>query len=523
MTFRLRFQNSGALPGGQGSVEMVGGALTIGRGEENDLTLPDPERMLSKRHCTIEDHGGNYVVVDISTNGTFLNYGPERLGDLPTPLNHGDVLQIGNYELVAEIASGEAAASADPLAGIAPPLEDGPVSHGQAVDHRPQHDFVGTLDDPAGKDGSDFLDGLLGSGDGAQASAGASSRQSWEQAVIPEDPLEASAPLPDQEDPFFQKPEQDPFGPRGASEQDHSQSTADFYNKPKAQAELIPDDWDDLMAPETPVAPAAPTAQLETGDPFAASSVGETPMADGPFAEKAPAEPQPSIAAPASAPEPVAPPTPDPVPMHVAPPTPAKPAPAPAANVDLVRTFLEEAGAGQLNIPDEELPKVMARMGAVFGAMVTGMREILITRASIKGELRMNRTMIQSAGNNPLKFTISPEQAIEAMVRPSTSGYLDAETATAEALRDIKAHEVAMMSGMEAALKDLLSRLDPEKLTERIETGSSLGGLLGGKKAKYWEAYASMYSEIAKEAEDDFQSAFGREFARAYEEQLKKL
>ena len=146
-----------------------------------------------------------------------------------------------------------------------------------------------------------------------------------------------------------------------------------------------------------------------------------------------------------------------------------------------------------------------------------------MTRASIKSELRMNRTMINMGGNNPLKFSISAEQAIEAMIRPSVPGYLDPEAAATEALNDIKAHEVAMMSGMEAALKDLLARLGPEQLSARIEAASTLGSLLSGKKARYWEAYEKMYAQIAKETEDDFQSAFGREFARAYEEQLKKL
>jgi type VI secretion system FHA domain protein len=165
----------------------------------------------------------------------------------------------------------------------------------------------------------------------------------------------------------------------------------------------------------------------------------------------------------------------------------------------------------------------MARLGKVFATMVEGMREILIARASIKSEMRMDRTMITSGGNNPLKFSVSPEQAVEMMIRPNVRGYLDAEAAATEALNDIRAHEVAMMSGMEAALKDLLVRLNPRKLSARIESGSTLGGLLGGKKARYWEAYETHYARIARETEDDFQSTFGREFARAYEDQLKKL
>ena len=75
MAVTLRFQSTGMIPGQAQPVAMHGNSLTIGRGPENDLVLPDPDRMISKRHCVIEDHNGNVVVVDLSTNGTFLNYG----------------------------------------------------------------------------------------------------------------------------------------------------------------------------------------------------------------------------------------------------------------------------------------------------------------------------------------------------------------------------------------------------------------------------------------------------------------
>ena len=106
MALSLKLMNSGTLPGGQSRVVMVDGALTIGRGEENDLALPDPDRTLSKRHCVLEERNGDYVLIDISTNGTFLNYGAERLGTIPTPLNDGDVIQIGSYELVVAMDTG---------------------------------------------------------------------------------------------------------------------------------------------------------------------------------------------------------------------------------------------------------------------------------------------------------------------------------------------------------------------------------------------------------------------------------
>ena len=38
---------------------------------------------------------------------------------------------------------------------------------------------------------------------------------------------------------------------------------------------------------------------------------------------------------------------------------------------------------------------------------------------------------VNVGGNNPLKFSITPEQAIEAMIKPTVRGYLPAETAAA--------------------------------------------------------------------------------------------
>jgi type VI secretion system protein len=166
---------------------------------------------------------------------------------------------------------------------------------------------------------------------------------------------------------------------------------------------------------------------------------------------------------------------------------------------------------------------VLSRMGHVMRVLVEGIREILMTRTSIKSEFRIEQTMIKVGGNNPLKFSISPEQAIEAMVRPSAKGYLDATEAANQALQDIKAHEIAMITGMESALKGILAKLDPAILEEKIQDGGGFGSMLKSKKARYWEVYESMYAEISDQAENDFHELFAREFSRAYQAQLDKL
>ena len=176
-----------------------------------------------------------------------------------------------------------------------------------------------------------------------------------------------------------------------------------------------------------------------------------------------------------------------------------------------------------MDISDAALPETMARLGGVFRILIEGIREILMTRTSIKSEFRIEQTMIQAGGNNPLKFSFSAEQAIEAIVRPSSKGYLDAASATSQALDDIKAHEVAMITGMEAALKGILKKLDPATLEEKMKADSTLGGMLKNRKVRYWEIYQSMYIDIADQAENDFNELFAKEFARAYQDQLDKL
>lgn len=469
MPLRLRFQSTGSVPGSQGPAEMLGKSMTIGRGNENDLVLPDPDRMVSTRHCAIEDHNGNIIIIDISTNGTFLNYSKIPLGNVPTPLNDGDVLSIGTYELVVDMGGG--ASANDPMAGIAAPMGEGPISHGLAK-NAPNTDSL--LDNI---EGGDFLNDLLGEPGAPSGPGDLINKRREADEVLP--------PFMDDDDPFLPPLQDNTPQVTGASHQQHSPSASDAFSLPSSSSSQIPDDWDlDIGTPQTP--PAG-----DDEDPFAAPPAAPQPV------------PAPPVAAPAQ--------------------PPVAPAPVAPQNTDALAAFFSEIGFDMTAVPEEEMTETMARLGGAMRAMIGGLREVLMTRAAIKSEFRMNQTMIGSGGNNPLKFSVSEEQAIEAMVRPTVKGYLDADKAAIAALKDVKAHEVAMMTGMEAALKGLLKKLDPEVLGEKIEETGGLSNLLKGKKARYWEVYEKMYADISDQAENDFQDLFSNEFARAYDAQFKKL
>ena len=484
MTVTLKFQSSGMVPGDGRPVQMKGGSLTVGRGPGNDLVLPDPDRMLSKSHFVIEDHNGKVVIVDFSTNGTFLNYSKAPLGRTPTTLNNGDVLSAGGYELVVEI--GQELADLDDL--MPHKQEQTGPSHGNA-DNAP--DPFEMLDDPG--QGGDFLDDLLGAEGGPTGpkNLGAS------------DPIDdLLPPLGEEEDPFFQKPKDGREG-EGASLPMHNPSVSDnFAPSGKSSPGLIPDDWDDFLAPTDDEIPP----KDETPPP------APEPVAPEPVAPPIPEEPplqEPALTPPA-----------DPVPQ--APEPPAHPAGA-GGDQSAARAYIAALDVEDLVIDDADLERSMTRLGRVMRTMIVGLREILMTRTSIKSEFRIDQTMISSGGNNPLKFSLSEDDAVTALVKPKAKGYLSSETATEQALGDIKAHEIAMVTGMEAAIKGVLAKLDPEVLAGQIETSTAIGSMFKGKKARYWEVYEKMYAQISDQAENDFHELFSREFARAYKEQLEKL
>lgn len=81
---------------------------TIGRSLNNDWILPDPDKFISGKHATIDCKGGIYYIVDISTNGVYVNDERKPIGKgNPRRLFNGDRLHLGDFEIQASIDEGE--------------------------------------------------------------------------------------------------------------------------------------------------------------------------------------------------------------------------------------------------------------------------------------------------------------------------------------------------------------------------------------------------------------------------------
>ena len=75
---------------------------------------------------------------------------------------------------------------------------------------------------------------------------------------------------------------------------------------------------------------------------------------------------------------------------------------------------------------------------------------------------------------------------------------------------------------MQAAVRVLLAQFEPESI-ERNVASSVLDIHPAQKKARAWEAFAALHKSVTQALSDDFDSVFGKAFARAYEQAIDKL
>ncbi len=420
-----------------------GGEYTIGRGPDNDWVLPDPHRLLSKRHCLVAFRAGSWQISDSSSNGTFVNHEAAPIGDRTRPLQSGDRLGLGAYEIEVQITHAGA--------------EAGPQ-------WRDDHDFASPGGDFASP-GGDFAS------PGRAFDATAPERFQGATAFPPSDARRHRGHddigIPDDFNPFADDPPPHAF--RRPAQSDHSPAIEDAFRPPVAIVP-IPDDW--ALDP-----PVASTVAPPLAASLPASAPAPRPQASG----------------------------------HDLP---------QASGHDLMAAFLRGAGIDIARPDDPE--RAMQSLGEVMRAMVTGLRQTLIARLSVKSEFRIEQTMVRASGNNPLKFSADDDDALAALLGAGRRKAMPPAAAVTEALRDIRLHELATMTAMQDAVHALLARFDPATL-ERQAAQGGFSKLLSQGKARAWDAFTALHSEVSQALADDFDSVFGKAFARAYERALRDM
>jgi type VI secretion system FHA domain protein len=482
--------------------DQLGGA--IGRAPGNDLVLDDPGKYISRLHARVEYRDEAFWLVDVGSNPSLVNDRPVGAGR-SVQIEDGDRVTIGDYQLLASVESEATAfmpaAAPQPLPPsplqVAPPPP--PVTPDLPMNPDDSLANAGILDvggDPLNPSFDPLGLNLFGS----PAPAPAQSVPAWRGAESDHVPPEQLpfAPPPPAHIPSFAPPPvvapQQAMPALAISIPDDYDPLADFL-PPRVQAAPAPV----IPPPPVPLPPAVPADEAEA-------------------TAFAPAEP-PVMPVPVAPPPPPPPPSP---PVQVAPPAP-RASGAAAADDPVIQALLRGLGLSDLNTK-RSAEEIAEMAGAMLREATAGTMGVLMGRAMTKRESRLDMTMISAAANNPLKFFPDADSALTQMINGTMPGYMQPPRAFANAFDDLKAHELAIMAGMRAALAGVLERFDPAAIEARLQVPTVMDKMLAAnRKAKMWDRMVELYTQMASEADSDFHRLFGEAFGKAYEEQVARL
>lgn len=520
----LSYRNQPVAPTAAGRFTPAGG--TLGRSPDNALVLDDPGKYISRVHARVLFQDGAYVLEDVGSNPSVVNDRPLGKGR-QVALGHGDRITIGDYQLQGVIEEDVVAAPLLPPAPVnnpALPLFEPPPPPAP-VQLPPLQEAAKPAPAPAYAMGQpDALAGasILDMGPGDQFGAGGDDPLGLNLfgGAAPAAPPRAAES--DHVSPEFAAFQRAPFGaaavPAFAPAPAFPSAPAHATPRPAAGGGFaIPDDYDPLadLFPRAPApAPAAVAAPAATFAPApAAIPIEATVFAPAAPVTQAPLETPP--VAPFAAPAEVATePAPAPVAAAVA---------ASASDSEILQALLRGLG-----LPDLKLNRsgvdVAETVGAMLREATAGTIDVLMARALTKKESRIDMTMLSVRANNPLKFFPNADGALTQMLTGAMAGYMPPVQAMAGAFDDLRAHELAVIAGMRAALAAVLHRFDPARIEQRLAVPNVFDKMMGAsRKAKMWDRLVELYGEIAREADDDLQRLFGEKFSEAYEEQVERL
>jgi type VI secretion system FHA domain protein len=491
---------------------------TIGRSTRNDWVLPDPTRVVSGTHAEIGFKDGRFVIIDRSTNGVFLNGAETSLGaGGSAPLQDGDRFLIGDFEIAVEVlAEPDAEQSLPPW-----PVHDQGDLPPPVLPDDFNPDIAGW-----GQTAPDQVPDLFGSIDDLGA-------------IRPDRPDADDSP-----DAGTQQPADTlPWDLSGIGEQ---------WGAPQA-------------APPKPTGPTAPDADagppaspLDAGKPTPPPEVPEPPLPPNMVYEPAPEPaPRPRPKPPGPAPRSAATP-PEPMPRgpaegaghgsepmpdrgvhpgtepdlgplvhdHVPPPRQpapsASPGPGAADLTPALEALLAGAGLSGQRIPAGATPELFHAVGELLALYASGTTELLRTISEIKNTFRISQTQIQQAENNPLRWAVSPREAVRRLLAPEDDAYLSPREAVIDAISSIKAHQIGSIRGMEASFKQFLSEQDPAELERGFERQGRPGPLTN-KGAWCWQQYAAYHRRLTESAQDNVLELLGSAFSIAYEQQVRRI
>ena len=507
-----------------GEADVEGGSLKtvtlsdrdffIGRDLGCDWIVSDKLRMMSRRHCSLKKQGDAVLLTDLSSNGTSIGSPGNRLVQgQPTPLPDTAVIYLGgehvriDYECHLEEATAET--PDDDFWGV----NEIKRSRGQNQPKRlPADDDLNLFADEA-PDRNDALSLALD----AEPERSAMNDLSLDDGPIAPQPVrEAPTPQPSPDRMTFSTPQasaaDDIFSVDDANDADEDDPFADLSGGRGA----LKNDGADALSLEDPEPVSVPHEEPEIVRPpkaYPAASVPNPqaaavrqgqqhpttvfPIQEAPRQARTQSDVQPSVQT-------------------------ATTPPTNTTETDrTLAALFATLGIALEEVPPEKRHEMAAEIGRSFRALADGMRELLASRRDVKIALGLGATQIET-GSNPLKFSRDANDAVNALLRPSATGFLTGSTAVSDAVTALQQHQVALVGGVKASMKTALATFDPDEIEKKLTKRGVSQIIPMKRKAELWEKFVENYKDFASEADEDIRRVIGKQLEQLYADEATR-
>ncbi|ELV2795700.1 type VI secretion system-associated FHA domain protein TagH [Enterobacter sp. BNK-18] len=191
---------------------------------------------------------------------------------------------------------------------------------------------------------------------------------------------------------------------------------------------------------------------------------------------------------------------------------------------ELLEALLEGMGLSEMQPVPQFDRENMRQLGQILGMFSQGTVALLSSRSILKRGVKADMTMVLDDANNPFKLLPTGKTVLIQMFGTPMPGFMPPTKSVRDALIDLQAHQLGMISGIRAIIAAMLQSFNPEQLEEQAKQNgmTSRLALPGSRKAALWDYFVRSYGETAGEIEDDFHTLFGEAFLHAYDMEVNQ-
>ena len=191
---------------------------------------------------------------------------------------------------------------------------------------------------------------------------------------------------------------------------------------------------------------------------------------------------------------------------------------------ELLEALLEGMGLSEMQPVPQYDRENMRQLGQILGMFSQGTVALLSSRSILKRGVKADMTMVLDDANNPFKLLPTGKTVLIQMFGTPMPGFMPPIKSVRDALIDLQAHQLGMISGIRAIIAAMLQSFNPEQMEEQAKQNgmTSRLALPGSRKAALWDYFVRSYGETAGEIEGDFHTLFGEAFLHAYDMEVNQ-